>query len=171
MEELRNYQESTVSSEWRETKFIGYMVDYLIWLHYFHGKLLRARVARAVQRINVQKLEHYFETQTTSLNQFHQELMKLRTANLTRIAIAERIHQVRLGAVLPIIVTAAALLSYICLPPLAYGPVDAVYARVLSGVAYVLASTAIGMNVGFGLWLLLPVTEGPRADLVYGDVE
>ena len=166
-EELRNHQEETVRNERQETVFIHFMCDYLIWLNYFHSKLLICRIATARRRIDIKKLQPYFTKIGEGIQGVHKGAVTLRTANLVRMGIAERIHQVRLGTIFPILTTAAALLIYICLQPLAYGQFDPWYARTVAGAAYVLAATSIGMNLAFGVWLLLPALQAEARDLVY----
>jgi hypothetical protein len=101
------------------------------------------------------------------MDKFRDGVKKLRIANLVHKATADRIRQVRLGSIFPIFATASALLAYVCLPPLVYGSFAPIYGEALEGIAYVLACTSIGLNIAFGLWLLLPAGAVRTADLVY----
>jgi hypothetical protein len=59
------------------------------------------------------------------------------------------------------------LVIYLCLQPITYGAFAPEYPRVLSGIAYVLASASIVVNFTFGIWLLVPVRDTGGADLLY----
>ncbi len=166
-EELQAHEGAMVRDERRDTMFIHYMCDYIIWMDFFHNKLMECRVAFVRRRIAIEKLQPYFEKTMGGYQAAHEGVINLRTANLVRMVTAERIHQVKLGTIIPILTTAGALLTYICLQPLAYGLFDHWYARTVAGVAYVIAATSIGMNLAFGVWLLISAPQSRRADLMY----
>jgi hypothetical protein len=117
--------------------------------------------------VGSEKLQPYLAKIGIGINTVHKGVVLLRTANLVRKGTAERIHQVKLGTIIPILTTAGALLTYICLQPLAYGLFDPWYARTIAGVAYVQGATSIGMNLAFGVWLPLPTRETRTVDIVY----
>lgn len=155
-EELRRHHDELTQDERHLTIFINHITKYLIWMTYFHIKFLECRFIRASRSHSLERITKNVETRVIGMIKFRDDVMKLRNANIPRRAIAERVHQIKLGTLLPVSGTSAAILSYVCLVPIAYGLYDFRYAQILCGIAYVLASMSIGLNVTFGLWLLLP---------------
>lgn len=166
LDELRRHQEKEARNERKETIFFHLMCDYLIWMDYFHLKLLKCRVAAVRRRVTQEQIQPYWATRTSGIERVHKGVVTLRTGNLVRKGTAERIYQLKIGTIIPILTTAGTLLAYLCLQPLAYGMFDLWYARTVAGIAYVLAATSMGLNLAFGVWLLLPAGEPRPVDLV-----
>jgi hypothetical protein len=165
-EELRLREEALSRDEWRDTGFIHLMCDYLSWLDYFHMKFLRVRAQMVRPRFSQVKLAEGYAKAIQEIVASRDRLLKVRSESLGRRATAERMRQVRLGAVFPILATAGSLLLYICLQPLSYNA-NASLDELLVATAYALGSSTIAVNLAFGLWLLVPDRTRLPASLVY----
>jgi len=159
LDEFRSHQEEQGWEEYRKLRFIGLFVEYLIWLNYFQGKFLRMRFANAyawLERNGRKAKFSTFERQMNEIGDLKTKLFELRETTIPRRAIGEKIIQIRLGSLIPIILTALALFGYAVFQPIALATATPLYSNVAAAVVYSLVCTAMAENFVFGLWLLIP---------------
>jgi hypothetical protein len=160
LEEFRAHQEDAAWEEFREINFLELLLSYLIWINFFHGKFLLARGRRVALWLTNRgrSLDTFkpFERDFEAIAQMRSELFKIREVVIPRRGVAERLSRIRLGSIIPIILTAISLVSYAILQPLSFGNVSPDVARPVASVAYALGGTALIQNFLYALWLLIP---------------
>jgi hypothetical protein len=168
-DEFRSHQEELSWEEYRKLRFIGIFADYLVWLNYFEAKFLLLRFASISawlegrgRSVSNNALSERFKI----YGEVKAKLLELRETIIPRKAIAEKVVQVRIGSLIPIILTALTLFTYAVLQPMTLGTGDPLYARYVAAAVYSLACAAIAENFLFGLWLLIPWKPSSGEQLV-----
>ncbi|MDP9057021.1 MAG: hypothetical protein M3N34_06815 [Pseudomonadota bacterium] len=156
-EEFSNHRDSTVFNEVRETEFIRIFCEYMVWLGFFHNKVLLTRWKALRERnpkIEARSITATVEKFMQGVNVTKDALEVIAATNFPRRFIAFRVMQLRRGIILPIIGTMLSTLICLSLKPLSgFQPQMAMQATT---IAYSLIAASLVSNFTFGLWLLMP---------------
>jgi hypothetical protein len=158
-DEFRAHKEELSWEEYRKLRFLGIFVEYLIWFNYFEAKFLVLRISNLITWLQLRGRTFDGDALNRRFQNFgkvRSEIFDLRDTIIPRRAIAEKIIQIRLGSLAPIILTALSLFGYAVVQPMTLVLGIDSYARLAEVAVYSLACTAMAENFLFGLWLLIP---------------